>query len=206
MVNIGRSLTFSWSYWSLGLSISRSLLPPHLDWSPGNAAVTPGRWRGWNSLRFLLVLLAAIVLNQPEWIELYRPDEMPTIAVLWDDSGSMDTNDVVAKNSTAPPISRREAIAPLTSESTWHDLAERFKVIVQPFSSAQAGHGTNLHDPLAEAPEKFKNLVGVVLASDGDWNEGQPPAAAAGQLRLQRHASVRRAGRQPRRGCPMSSY
>ena len=55
---------------------------------------------------------------------------------------------------------------------------------MQPFSSAQDGHGTNLHDPLAEAPEKFKNLVGVVLASDGDWNEGQKPAAAASQLRL----------------------
>ena len=57
-------------------------------------------------------------------------------------------------------------------------------MIVQPFSSAQDGHGTNLHDPLAEAPEKYKNLVGVVLASDGDWNEGQKPAAAASQLRL----------------------
>jgi hypothetical protein len=184
MVNIGRSLTFSWSYWSLGLSIIALIATAAFGlvaWQRSGYA----RSMAWLELtRFLLVLLAAIVLNQPEWTELYRPEEMPTIAVLWDDSGSMDTKDVVAKNSTAPPISRREAIAPLTSESTWHDLAARFKVIVQPFSSAQAGHGTNLHDPLAEAPEKFKNLVGVVLASDGDWNEGQAPAAAAGQLRL----------------------
>src|SRR5438128_2125816 len=58
-------------------------------------------------------------------------------------------------------------------------------VIVQPFASPQSGHGTDLHEPLTQAPEKVKNLIGVVLISDGDWNEGLPPVQAATKLRLQ---------------------
>ncbi len=43
---------------------------------------------------------------------------------------------------------------------------------------------TDLYGPLATAPAKFKNLVGVVLVSDGDWNAGLPPVEAATLLRL----------------------
>ena len=45
------------------------------------------------------------------------------------------------------------------------------------------GHGTDLNDPLAR-PQRIQNLRGVVLASDGDWNEGQPPVLAAAALRM----------------------
>src|SRR5262249_1263952 len=41
-----------------------------------------------------------------------------------------------------------------------------------------------LHEPLAQVPEKIKTLIGVVLISDGDWNEGPPPVQAATRLRL----------------------
>ncbi len=44
-------------------------------------------------LRLALVGLVAILLNQPEWIEEFRPEEKPAIAVLWDASASMDTRD-----------------------------------------------------------------------------------------------------------------
>ncbi len=70
-------------------------------------------------------------------------------------------------------------------------------VVVQPFSAAKAGHGTDLADPLAKAPETVKNLRGIVLASDGDWNEGPPPVQAAAKLRTPRRAGLRRAGREP---------
>ncbi len=46
------------------------------------------------------------------------------------------------------------------------------------------GHGTDLNDPLSKAPDAIPNLRGVVLASDGDWNEGQPPVLAAARLRM----------------------
>jgi hypothetical protein len=41
-----------------------------------------------------------------------------------------------------------------------------------------------LNEPLAQAPERVKNLRAIVLASDGDWNEGEPPVQAASALRL----------------------
>ncbi len=47
---------------------------------------------------------SAVLLNQPEWIEEFRPEEKPAIAVLWDASTSMDTRDVVAR--------RRQAVGP----------------------------------------------------------------------------------------------
>ena len=57
-------------------------------------------------------------------------------------------------------------------------------VVVQPFSPPQPGRGTDLHEPLARAMEKIQNLRGIVLASDGDWNEGPPPVEAATRLRI----------------------
>ncbi len=50
--------------------------------------------------------------------------------------------------------------------------------------SPRPGHGTDLNDPLARASEKIANLRGIVLASDGDWNEGPPPVQAAARLRM----------------------
>ena len=63
--------------------------------------------------------MVAVLLNQPEWIEEFRPEEKPAIAVLWDASTSMDTRDVVAAGEAASqPTSRREAIAALLDPSS----------------------------------------------------------------------------------------
>ena len=66
MVNIGRSLTFSWSYWSLALSVIALA-------STAAFGIIAWRRSGYarsmaylELVRFLLVLLAVIVLNQPE--------------------------------------------------------------------------------------------------------------------------------------------
>jgi hypothetical protein len=129
--------------------------------------------------------MVALLLNQPEWTEEFRPSEKPAIAVFTDASTSMDTRDVVAGAQTeAQPTTRREAIAPLAEPSTWKTLQERMNVIIQRISEPESGHGTDLNEPLAQAPEKFANLRGIVLASDGDWNEGQPPVQAAARLRV----------------------
>jgi hypothetical protein len=137
------------------------------------------------SLRVLLVALAGALLNQPEWVEEYRPTEKPAIAVLWDDSASMATRDVLqGEGEGRIATTRRAAIAAMTSESTWASLAERFDVVVHPFSGEGGGAATNLFDPLAGAPEKIGRLLGVVIASDGDWNAGAPPVEAAARLRL----------------------
>jgi hypothetical protein len=133
--------------------------------------------------RLAIVLLAAIMFNQPEWIEEYRPEEQPTVAVLWDASASMTTRDAVPPGGSTP-LSRREAIAPLVEPAAWSALQSRWNVVTASIAESQPGRGTDLFDPLAQAPDKFKNLLGVVLISDGDWNEGRPPVQAASQLRL----------------------
>ncbi len=136
-------------------------------------------------LRFTLVALAALMLNQPEFIQEFRPQEKPAVAVLWDASPSMQTRDAVLSAATGRgPATRREAIASLTEAAFWGKLRERFQVVIQPICAADAGRGSNLHDPLAKAPGTVKNLAGIVFVSDGDWNEGPPPVQAATQLRL----------------------
>ena len=185
MSSVSRSLTFLWTPWSLGLSVVFVAV---------TAAYCFAAWRrsGYaralgllELLRLALVTLAAIMLNQPEWVEEFRPEEKPAVAVLWDASGSMETRDVLnAKGTAAGAVTRHESIAPLVDPASWSPLRERLDVMLSAFSAAKTGHGTDLFDPLAQAPEKVRNLRGVVLISDGDWNEGLPPVQAAARLRM----------------------
>ena len=101
----------------------------------------------------------------------------------------MDTRDVVGTPSESATLSTcREAISKLTESEFWQSLNERMNVVIQSFSASDpadktnATHGTNLNQPLADAPRQFKNLRAVVLASDGDWNEGDPPVQAATEV------------------------
>jgi hypothetical protein len=184
-VNSTHTLTFLWTSWSAAISIAVVLSAVGFCWTAwrrSGYALSQGLLE---LLRLAIIALMALLFNQPEWVEEFRPNEKPTILVLWDDSTSMDTRDVpLRRNGGSVRASRREAIAKLTDEAAWTSLRERMDVIVQPFASPEAGRWTNLHEPLAQAPEKFKNLVGVVLISDGDWNEGPPPVQAATKLRL----------------------
>lgn len=136
-------------------------------------------------LRLSVVALAGLLLNQPEWVEQYFPDEKPTIAILWDSSASMETRDVILGDyASSTAMTRSEAIAPLRNESAWEALREKMDVTTESMDSAKGQSGTNLHDPLMGAAEKLENLLGVVLISDGDWNDGPPPVEAAARLRL----------------------
>jgi hypothetical protein len=148
-------------------------------------------WRrsGWAAgtgvvelLRVLIAAVVATLLNQPEWVEEFRPEEKPVVAVLVDASRSMDTRDVVG--GPGGPRSRREAVAELATSEFWRPLQDRFAVVVEPFSEAPAAKGTDLEQPLEAVAERFGSLRAVVLASDGDWNEGAPPLESARRLRL----------------------
>lgn len=139
------------------------------------------------SIRFLIIAIGCLLFNQPEWIETFRPNEKPTIAVLWDDSVSMETRDVVVPGSS-DAVARKEVISSITQSAFWERLKDKLDIVITPLSqtqvSSEAPPGTNLHDPLAELAKNSRNLRGVVLASDGDWNDGPPPVLAASQLRL----------------------
>ncbi len=184
-MSASRSLTFLPTPWSLGLSavaVAATLGFGLVAWRrsgyrPAVAAL--------ESIRLGCVLLAAVLLNQPEWVEEFRPEENASIAVLWDASPSMETRDVSrGEKTSARPETRREAIEALTHPEAWKGLGDKMQVVIQPFSPRGAGRGTDLNDPLSKAPETIANLRGVVLASDGDWNEGQPPVLAASKLRM----------------------
>ncbi|HEX4144951.1 MAG TPA: hypothetical protein VHY91_15710 [Pirellulales bacterium] len=178
------SLVFLWSPWSLALS---GLL------IVGMATLCFVAWRrsGYRAdygllelVRLMAFGLIIVLFNQPEWVEQYLPEEKPAVAVLWDNTASMETRDVNEPAGSSSVTTRREAIAALTERPFWHDLEERLTVEIQPFGGADSGEGSNLYQPLTEAPKRYPNLRSVVLISDGDWNAGQPPVEAATALRL----------------------
>ncbi len=148
-------------------------------------------------IRVGIVAAVATLFNQPEWVEEYRPDERPAIAVFWDRSRSMETRDVEQSGEGSGPsadgarsagprsaVSRAAVIEPLTKAEAWKPLDGRLDVVVEPIPDPESGEGTDLHAVLAAAPDRVKNLLGVVLISDGDWNAGSPPVEAASRLRL----------------------
>jgi hypothetical protein len=184
-VNSTHTLTFLWTSWSAVLSIIGVLLASGLCWLAWRRSGFARSQGLLELLRLTIVCLLALILNQPEWVEEFRPVEKPALAVLWDNSTSMDTRDVpLGAGSGSAVISRREAIAKLTDPAAWASLEQRMDVVLQPFSAPDSEHQTDLYEPLAQAPEKYKNLIGVVLISDGDWNQGPPPVQAATMLRL----------------------
>ena len=113
-------------------------------------------------LRLALVGLVAILLNQPEWIEEFRPEEKPAIAVLWDASASMDTRDVVPADQPAAAAAHHAARGdrPAGRTSTWNKLRERMNVVIQPFAEPRPGHGTDLNDPLAARRRRSRTCAG----------------------------------------------
>jgi hypothetical protein len=184
-VNSVRTITFLANPWTVAAAVFTWLVVAGFSF----AAWRRSGYRpaiGWlEALRLLIVALVGVVLNQPEWVETYRPTERSSIGVLWDASASMTTRDVLPANSpTSTPVTRQETIEKLTHDETWQTLRDKFDVVVQPFSKTQAGSGTNINAPLTEIAEKLQSLAGVVLISDGDWNQGDPPVDAAVRLRM----------------------
>jgi hypothetical protein len=199
-MNTIHTLTFLWAPWSIAVSLAVVAATAGLCFIAWRRSGYRTDYGLLELLRLVLVAFVAVLFNQPEWVEEFRPEERPAIAVLWDSSASMDTVDVpitysssaplvaagsgTSASSSAPLVSRREAITRLTENSFWDSLKEQWSVVVQPFPAAKTEQGTNLYGPLAAAPVRFDNLRAVVLASDGDWNTGQPPVQAAAALRL----------------------
>src|SRR5258708_4858693 len=122
-MSVSRSLAFLWTPGSLAISALAVIVTAILGF-------IAWRRRGYRRtmgvlelLRLLLVGAAAVMLNQPEWVEEHRPREKPTIAVLWDASQSMQTRDVVNPATPGQPsTTRAEAVGPLADAATWASL------------------------------------------------------------------------------------
>ena len=130
-------------------------------------------------LRLALVCLVVGTLCQPEWLALEPATQKSTLAVLWDQSNSMQTRDVVdPAGHGAEAQSRAEAVAPLLTEEIWKQTeggsSQGLEVVFEPFSSRMdpAAEATDLNHGLSQVLDSYANLRGVVLLSDGDWNVG----------------------------------
>ena len=95
-MNVSRSLTFLGTPWSIVVAVVAVLVTAGLcfvSWRRSGFRRSMGLLE---LMRLALVGMVALLLNQPEWTEEFRPTEKPAIAVLADASTSMDTRDAVA--------------------------------------------------------------------------------------------------------------
>ncbi len=137
------------------------------------------------TLRVLLVAAAVLLLNQPEWIEEFKPASKPTLVILGDDTDSMVTRDAIEQSGSAVTVkTRKEVVQPWMEPAKWDALRERFEVVLQPIVNDSNSGGTDLNDALQKVRDSYPFLRSVVLLSDGDWNAGIAPVQAAMQLRL----------------------
>ncbi len=180
-------LTFAWTpataVIGVGLVVVTAVLSA-LIWKRNQFAVSTGILE---LLRVIVVILVALTLNQPEWRETFDPDERPVIAILRDESGSMETKDIVLPDGPiGEALTRSSRAEELTARESWESLAKEFDLDFQSFSPASTDEssGTDIAGALNDVTDQHQNLRGVVLISDGDWNTGAPPSRAATRLRM----------------------
>ncbi len=180
-------MTFVWTFTTLVISIIVLIVAAaccFISWRRSGYS----RSMLWLELfRFILIALVLVTLNQPEFTQEIKPKEQPTLVVLHDISGSMQTQDVINPQAPAEkPKTRADAVAPVILPELWKQLDGRMNVVFEPFSSQPptGEKGTDLSTALQSTAEKHANLRGVVLLSDGDWNIGQSPDSAASALRV----------------------
>jgi uncharacterized membrane protein len=144
-------------------------------------------------VRFLVAACVVVLLWQPEWLTVIRPDSKPQIAILWDDSKSMTTVDAILPPDLSPKseiVSRADWVKKALASDLWKSLEAggANEVITKPFATPPAENaptaGTDLDAPLTDLLAQQTNLRAVVMLSDGDYNLGQPPVTAAQKLRL----------------------
>ncbi len=162
--------------------------------------------RRLESLRFVILTLLVLTLLRPEFVQHLKRTARPEIAVLLDTSASMKTRDVVVTNRAT---SRAEWLAKERTNQFWKPLEKSAKVLVEDFATSKstplpalspsdgervaAGRergvptddGTDLNAALESVLKRQRNLKAVLLLTDGDWNLGQSPLAAATRFREQ---------------------
>lgn len=146
-------------------------------------------------MRLLATVLGVALLWQPEWRTTLHPETKPRIAILRDDSGSMNTLDAEMPqelSANKEVVTRSSWVETLLQSKVLADLAAdpKNEVIHRTFGTppedpiARATAGTDLGQPLEDLLANETNLRAAVLFSDGDWNTGTSPVAAAQKLRL----------------------
>lgn len=129
-------------------------------------------------MRLLLVSVVLITMFQPELVKSEQNEQKPQLKILYDNSGSMGTEDVLENNGKI--LTRKEKVKAILGEGFQKKLQERFDVTIDSFSSkANDNKATNISEALKKNLESSQNLRSVILISDGSWNEGEHPVDTA---------------------------
>ncbi len=159
-------------------------------------ATRPKRTGALEALRFLCTLLVVLLLWQPEWRTITEPDSKPEVAILIDASRSTTTADAILPaelSGNKNVVTRAEWIQQVLTSPLFAPLKENDanRIIEQPFSAppknadpaTNALAGTDIYSAIDQVLENHNNLRAIILLSDGDWNIGHPPVAAAQKMR-----------------------
>ena len=147
-----------------------------------------GRMISLHVARMVIAALVALTFLRPERVLLSKRTEQPRVAILWDDSGSMATRDVVTGEKTA--ISRAEWVKSQIAAKFWAPIEKRYQVSAEPFArppsqpnaDVETEIGTDLNAPLERVLKDHPDLRAVLLLTDGDWNLGKSPITGATAL------------------------
>ncbi len=154
-------------------------------------------WRHWKcrqfrpaigyleGLRVLAVALLILTLLKPERVRRIERTEKPAVVVLHDASASMTTSDVVVSNRA---VSRKSWVESALTNRFYAPLESGVRIEVLDFarpavSDVSDVEGTDLGLALENVLRQFDDLKGVILLSDGDWNQGAAPIGAAARYR-----------------------
>jgi hypothetical protein len=133
--------------------------------------------------RFLLLCLFCLTLLDPKRTEIIKSKIKPQLAVLIDQSQSMDTLDV---NDTASVVkSRKQWVDSIIQSSVLKGLEENTTILIEPFSSKYGETRTDIQSAISSTTEKFEDLHGILVLTDGDSNLGSPLIQIAPKLRNQ---------------------
>ena len=142
-------------------------------------------------LRIAIVALIAFTLLQPERVRITDVEEQPAVVVLSDESDSMQTLDVSIDSSDV--ITRAAWIDSQIAAPPWNRIAETSLLSLESFGRPTTNRpaegpthppGTDLNDALESTLHNHDGLKAVLLLSDGDWNIGSSPLAAATKYRI----------------------
>ncbi|MFQ3671039.1 MAG: hypothetical protein SNJ84_06240 [Verrucomicrobiia bacterium] len=175
-------MTVGWvaSWWQVALAL---VLVVGAVWAGFRQWDGLGRRRGVLGLeviRLAAVVMLALTFLQLEVIRSAVRLEAPEVVVLVDRTGSMETVDVPRATGA---VSRALAVERVLEDEELMDLLRRQGTVVEEVIGGEGVEGTDLGEGLDRVANRRGNVRAVVLLSDGDWNMGNPPGAAATRLR-----------------------
>lgn len=184
--------SFSITPFLLIIAIAFVLISIYQSWRSIRAHEFSGRLIGIEILRLVIASLIALTLLKPELVRIAREEKEPVVAILLDRSESTDTRDVLTNSTDV--TSRREWLDEVETNAPWSGLEENAKIVVETFSAplepAEGGeipdHGTDINKALNRVLDSYGNLKAVLMLTDGDWNLGDSPVAAAARLSQKR--------------------